>query len=251
MGSVRKDLHHHEGNEHSSIVYVGNANGDLERCGTLREGGSYTSDTSGGLMRAASLILRIRPVFVDDDDDYNLNAVHNLREASFSIQKKVRDCLAPHFLRSSHRFQFPWWPTTLCGPVWGLLDALLLAGVLFWFRWGSHDVVGEPKNERRLSCPQQHTTSKRVTDHAGWTCDQCGKILVEGAHIDFCGICDWCVCSVCNGEQKLPSVQPILAPRSTRVPSPLTGGGPGETFHLLNERLQEFYRTCRIHSARP
>ena len=203
VGWVRFGKHHITEKKVKGIVYVGNAKGDLERCGSLQNKG-YVSDGSGGLMRVAAFLLRIRPVFAEEEDDYNLNAVHNLREACFSMQKKgcasawwlLASCDVIFFLSMSIALRDPLWSCL------GALDTILLIGVLFGFG-GVATTTVRPRTRGVQSCPEGHTTVEKVTDHLEWVCDRCSRTLALGTRVDFCPVCDWCVCGVCDGQQHL------------------------------------------------
>jgi len=190
----------------SKSVYVANGSGDLEKFGQMNAKGVLCRDNDVSIVsRVLGFILWVHTNNTDDDEQ-NLNMVHNLRAQSHRMQKGC--CCV--------RCAVVWWVA--------IAACLLAHGVLVYYVWDSSIrwllvvetlgivvaldfgmlvatrgvAVAPTKLRGGKTCPQHHTTVPMVVNDNGWVCDTCQRALGVGESTVYCSTCDWAQCEVCG-----------------------------------------------------
>lgn len=194
----------------SKLVYVANRFGDLEKIGeTSAEGVLRRDNDVSVISRVLGFLLWVHP---RDDDEGNLNMVHNLRSESHRLQRQCRNqccrlkcgvvwwcaaglCVGAHIALLCVVWDSGLWWLMLVETVG--LAVTLDFGVLAATR------VAPTKMRGAAMCPAHHSTTTAVVDSSnedneGWTCDACQRKLALGERVSYCETCDWAQCEVCG-----------------------------------------------------
>ena len=190
----------------SKSVYAANGNSNLEKIGKINANGVLRRDNDVSVVsRVLGFILWVH-ANTDDDDDQNLNVVHNLRAQSHRMQKgccvrcavvwwvAIAACLLAYGVLVYYVWDSSiWWILTI--ETVGVVVALDF-GVLVATRGGA--AVAPIKLRGGKTCPQHHTTGPVTVDDSGWVCDTCHRALATGERVVYCATCDWAQCQVCG-----------------------------------------------------
>jgi len=191
----------------SKSVYAANGTGDLEKIGQMNANGVLRRDNDVSVVsRVLGFILWVH-ANTNDDDEQNLNMVHNLRAQSHRMQKgcccvrcavvwwvAIVACLLAYSVLVYYVWDSSIWWMMVIETV-GIVVALDF-GVLVTTRGGA--AVAPTKLRGGKTCPRHHTTVTTTVDSNEWVCDTCQRALVAEEHVVYCTTCDWAQCEVCG-----------------------------------------------------
>ena len=195
-------------------IFISNARGDLEKVGSVGSHGEFKHDS---VARMAQVILRIAAQ-PDDDCDYTLNVVYNMRHACHTCQRKRRvgrrRCLGGYvytvfwwLMYAAHcalsmlaiavffDARFAW---VYAAEIIGLFAFTFFATISGLTRMESEGSVVAPavimRGTQVKCCPEGHPLRKAHAPGGErlWMCDVSHKIVPEGTVVLYCEACDWC-----------------------------------------------------------